>query len=775
MTSNPVAIRNSLSYQQAKYTVITAFLIGVIFSSLQIALDYSSLRDELSTSVADILTTAKRSALHAAYNLDESSALQISRGLVSNPAISQASIFDNLGNLLGSASKENPPPISPASRWLFGDQKRIEQPLLSPESYDPVVGKLLVVIDPAITSDTFIQRSSVVLLSGIVRNFILALVLIAVFYFTLTKAIVIASSRLSKDHQNQRITIPASHTRDEFGMLINAFNNHLDIIEQQHRQIIDTNNNLELLVDKRTRQLDGKNRELDKEKNSALEASQSKSDFLAMMSHEVRTPMNGILGMANLLEKSLQEDSTTPGQQSDCIHAILDSSNSLLSLLNSVLDYAKYESGSLEFEHTAFDLRRLVNGIVFLLSASAEKQQNLLSVELDEEIPAYLCGDPEKLRQVLLNLINNAIKFTQQGDIRLKISVDNRFEDSLRLAFSVSDTGIGISQQAQEKIFEPFTQASSSISRRYGGSGLGLTICQQIIEQQSGEISVTSRQGSGSTFSFKLDLIATQAPEVMAVEKPEIMDLPALNILVVDDVVINQKLLKGQLENDLHRVVIANNGSEALEILQLNPTDLILMDLYMPVMDGLEATRRIRADETTADIPIIGITAHVSPQKNQDCLEAGMNMLTTKPLDADKLRHLMGQLLHAQQLTGAPSNTTEQKGLLNLNLVEEHRNALGADKFTSLYQEAIASSQARIGTIEEALDNNDHQSIESHAHALAGLCANFGFNQLRASAIRLENSAKRKESQRLQPLVEEIIQNAQQTFIAIDKRLQAGE
>lgn len=767
MSLHPFPVRKSLSYQQAKNTVITAFLIGVVFSSFQIAFDYFSLNEEVKSSVDDILITANRTAYHAAYNLDDNGAQQIARGLVSNPAIIEALIEDNFENTLGSAAKEYDHEVSLVSRWLFGPPKQIETELTGSSLTDPWVGRLLVTIDPATSAEHFIRRASVVLISGIFKNFILALALIALFYFTLTKSIVAASNNITSKEKERRIPIDDNHRHDEFGMLLSAFNNHLDIIEQQHKQIVETNNNLERLVDQRTQQLDEKNKELDKEKNSALEASQAKSDFLAMMSHEVRTPMNGIIGMTNLLDKGLTDNNLDPEKEREYIRAILDSSNSLLSLLNSVLDYSKYESTTLEFEQRAFDLYRLVNGIVFLLSASAEKRQNLLSINMDDQVPQFITGDPEKLRQVLLNLITNAIKFTSNGEICVLVRCSNHVDAAAtghyRLQFEIRDTGIGINKDDQKKIFEPFTQASSSISRRYGGSGLGLAICQQIVEQQGGCISIQSEKDLGSSFFFELEFEAAEHSE----EHQEVIcnevDLPALNILVVDDIAINQKLLKGQLERDNHRVLIANNGSEALEILQQHPIDLVLMDLNMPIMDGLEATRAIRANPLIEATAVIGITAHPSKEKQQTCLDAGMDSVISKPLDANKLRNIMAQLLDID-LRQTKSVENNLAANLDSTLIGEHKNALGLERCTTLYEEAICSAKERMATIKDYLSKVDRTMAETHAHALAGLSANFGFTALCKASTRFENSAKEAEFSQLTQLHKELEKIAETTF-----------
>jgi len=438
--------------------------------------------------------------------------------------------------------------------------------------------------------------------------------------------------------------IQVSRTSDEIEFVGESFNAMIADLAASRAELEQYQESLEELVRQRTRALE----EVSKK---AVAASQAKSEFLANMSHELRTPMSGVLGMLDIVL-----DSQLEPEQRDEILTAKDCANTLLALLNDVLDLSKIEAGKMVLQQVAFNLSSLIYECVRTLKPRAAEKAINLRVKVAEEVPVRVMGDPLRIRQVLINLLGNAIKFTDTGHVELRVGVeDSPSDEQVLLRFEVEDTGAGIPQEKLSVIFDEFTQADGGISRRYGGTGLGLTITRRLVELHGGNIAVESEVGRGSRFLVTIPCKRLAGSNPGAGERAADGGEPASSpsyavketILVVEDNPVNQKVLAAMLRRHGYRVVIAEHGGEVLPALDQQPASLVLMDMQMPHVDGFEATRMMRRDPRWKHLPIVAMTARAMSGDRELCLREGMDGYLAKPVNRAQLISVVEQHLHA--------------------------------------------------------------------------------------------------------------------------------
>jgi len=602
-------------------------------SALFVGRDIISLRKSM---VADLSGLARVIAINCKAPLefmDAETAGEVLSSLSARPHILQAVLFSHNGQIFANYSAAS---VTSSDAQDFYNHLKSANTLLTEESHNfrknyidltvPIgePGKLLGAIVLKSDKDEF-HAILVWLLYAVCGIFVATLLLAFFFSFILNKVIsrpiLALAETMEHVRREENYAIRADKTSgDELGVLVDGVNSMLSGIEQRDEQ---------LLVAKKV----------------AENANLAKSQFLAQMSHEIRTPMNGVLGIASLLmHTSLNE------KQSKFVRTIHNSGESLLNLINDILDFSKIEAGKLELELLPFNLRDMTEETVELLSEHALEKKVNLACFVDSDVPAHVTGDPGRLRQILMNLLGNALKFTSHGEVLLFVFVEQSHNKDVYLRFEIRDSGIGIKKEKQEDIFAAFSQADEYTTRKFGGTGLGLAICRRLVDLMGGEIGVESAEGKGATFWFTTVFTIGSSSEIAINEQPEIATAQHfdVSILVVEDNLTNQIVAEGTLEKMGCKVDLANNGVEAIAATEKKKYELIFMDCQMPVMDGYKATeniRKIEKENGTERVPIIALTAHAMKGDRERCFAVGMDDYIAKPFREPQLAKILSKWL----------------------------------------------------------------------------------------------------------------------------------
>ncbi|GGW32180.1 ATP-binding protein [Vreelandella hamiltonii] len=494
--------------------------------------------------------------------------------------------------------------------------------------------------------------------------------------------------------------------------------------------------------------LELKSQELKETARRAEIASQAKSEFMAVMSHEIRTPLNGVVGMADLLGDEVH----SPKGQA-YVSALKRSADSLRSVINDILDYTKIESGRLDLDNRPFDIHECVEALCMGYVLQEKNRCVEFSYSIDPALPRFVVGDIARLRQIMMNLINNALKFTESGYVRCSVSpLEND-----QLLVEVHDSGCGISQADQERLFAAFSQVDTSIARRHEGTGLGLAICKRLVQAMAGEIGVESEVGVGSRFWFVVTM--PKAGNDCEYAQREQCTRPTADhhILIVEDNPINQTVARVMLEQLGQRVSIAENGQAALERLQVEyaAIDLVLMDMQMPILDGTETTLRWRsfeAEHQLPHLPIVAMTANVMPEHRQRCFESGMDDMINKPFTRDELQQLISRFVAAGNDPQGPlcapplpaeeaPSTDVSESVLDAHICNELKEAFEPTALDALLTTFLARLEERLIRLRACWLAGDHDALKKEAHSLKGAAASLGCKAVAGQAAKLEQAS----------------------------------
>ncbi|MBP6654039.1 MAG: response regulator [Propionivibrio sp.] len=708
---------------------MVALVVGALSLATIGPIAHERSRSDALLRLQSLIDTVANTTSAACFVEDNTLATDVANGLLMNSVVS--------GVVIRTASKELANVARSGESWngvSLAQAHGIVRAVYSPFDSTTPVGEIVVIPDQdeltRLSRESLVFTASVLLL----QLCAIALATIYVVFRWIVLPIKTMSDRLHQMHDgsSEPLAVPPGHDASELGRLVGDIN--------------------------------ALTSGLARAKDAAEQASRSKGEFLATMSHEIRTPINAVVGMAYL---ALKTDLTE--RQRDYIEKIRASGGHLLDLVNDVLDFAKIESGKLELELAVFNLDQLIERVASIASLRARQKGLALEFHVDPAIPRELEGDSLRIGQILLNYINNAIKFTASGFVEVRASLEGQTESGCRILFEVADSGIGLTEEQMSRLFGLFQQADASTTRKYGGTGLGLAISKQLAELMGGEVGVSSSHGVGSTFRAVIqvglpvpDSGAEQESRRVARQPAQHLRFDGARILLAEDNLLNQQIAREMLEDAGATVTLANDGKEAIDQATTSAFDCILMDVRMPGIDGLQATQALRGLAATAGVPIIAMTANAMVEDREECLRVGMNDFIPKPVNPEQFLEILGKWVtpSASVVASVPPDVSMQESdpalpaqpdrYEHIDLREISRSFRGnVGQVRNLVMIFLETGRSGVEEARSAYESGNAEGLKQIGHRFKASSKYMGAHAYSDLMLELENDARTGDWQRI--------------------------